>query len=484
MFIGLDLGTSGVKAMLIDGEGRIIASASAALTNERPHEGWSEQDPASWIVAADQVMDELATRQPKAMSAVAGIGLSGHMHGATLLDAEDKPLRPCMLWNDVRSAKQALKMDQNPDFRLISGNIIFPGFTAPKVAWVRENESEIFNKVTKILLPKDFLRLWLTGDYVSDMSDASGTSWLDVAKRDWSDTLLSACGLSRAHMPRLVEGSEVSGDLRSVLAAKWGMRQRCVVAGGGGDNAASAIGMGTVKKGQAFVSIGTSGVLFAANDAYLPNPESAVHAFCHALPDTWHQMGVILSAADSLNWWAKQCATKAPVLVAALGDDLKGPASCQFLPYLGGERTPHNNADIRGAFLGLGHGDDRSSMTHAVMDGVGYAFRDCMAALEKAGTQIARVTAIGGGSNARIWLDIIANVLNVPVDVPDDGDFGGAFGAARLGRLAVTGEAPEDICVPPKTKFVVEPKRDVASAYAEGYGRYTASYPLIKALSS
>lgn len=483
MFVGLDLGTSAVKAMLMDEGGRILTTTQSELTNERPHDGWSEQDPNSWIDATDAAMAQLVEKCPKEMSALKGIGLSGQMHGATLVDDAGKALRPCMLWNDTRSAAQAAKLDANPAFRALSGNIVFPGFTAPKVDWVKENEESTFKKTKKILLPKDFLRLWLVGEAVSEMSDASGTSWLDVGKRDWSPELLDACDLSLEHMPRLVEGTEVSGQLRSALAAKWGIRGACVVAGGGGDNAASAVGMGTISKGQAFVSIGTSGVVFAANESYLPNPESAVHAFCHAIPNRWHQMGVILSAADSITWWANQCASSPKALTAALGDQLAGPSSCQFLPYLGGERTPHNDAHIRGSFIGLSHTDDRDQMTQAVLEGVAFAFRDSLLALKEAGTELNRLTAIGGGSNARIWLEIIANVLNVPVEVPQDGDFGGAYGAARLGRLAATGEMVEDVCTPPRTRFQVEPNAALADAYGEAHMRYQKSYQLLKQLN-
>ena len=238
------------------------------------------------------------------MKRVRGIGLSGQMHGATLLDRADRPLRPCILWNDGRSAEEAAELDADPRFRSVTGNIVFPGFTAPKLVWVHRNEPKIFGDVAKVLLPKDFVRLWLSGQHASDMSDSAGTSWLDVAKRDWSDELLAATSLHRDQMPSLFEGTEQTGKLRSVLAGRWGMQSPPVIAGGGGDNAASACGVGTVAPGSAFVSIGTSGVLFVANERFRPNAESAVHAFCHALPNTWHQMGVILSAAASLEWLA------------------------------------------------------------------------------------------------------------------------------------------------------------------------------------
>ena len=270
------------------------------------------------------------------------------MHGATILDEGDEVLRPCILWNDTRSHVEAAELDADPRFRQVTGNIVFPGFTAPKLAWVRKNEPDIFARVRWVLLPKDYLRLWLTGEHMSEMSDSAGTSWLDVGARRWSSELLAATELSERQMPTLVEGSEPAGRLRDELAARWGMAKGIVVAGGAGDNAASACGMGTVQPGQAFVSLGTSGVIFAANGSYLPNPQSAVHTFCHALPNTWHQMGVILSATDSLNWLSGVTGRSAGELTGELGDKLKAPGSVTFLPYLSGERTPHNDATIRG----------------------------------------------------------------------------------------------------------------------------------------
>ncbi|MEB2845557.1 xylulokinase [Rhizobiales bacterium RZME27] len=484
MYLGLDLGTSGVKALLIDGDQKIIGSANGLLDVSRPHPGWSEQDPEHWVRATEEAVAGLKAKFPKELSAVKGIGLSGQMHGATLLDADDKVLRPCILWNDTRSHKEAAALDANPIFRKLTGNIVFPGFTAPKLAWVKNNEPDIFAKVAKVLLPKDFLRLWLTGEHISEMSDSAGTSWLDTGARKWSAELLAATDLSEKQMPSLVEGTDQAGKLRGELLAEWGMADDVVVAGGAGDNAASAIGMGTVSHGSAFVSLGTSGVLFAATDSYLPKPESAVHAFCHALPKTWHQMGVILSATDALNWHSKVSGKPAADLVAELGDTLKAPSGVTFLPYLSGERTPHNDAVIRGAFLGLEHESSRSVLTQAVLEGVTFAIRDNLEALKSAGTQIERVTAIGGGSRSRYWLASIATSLGVPVDIPADGDFGAAFGAARLGLIAATGADPVAVCTAPKTETTIDPVAGLSEGYEAAYARYRAAYPAIRALAS
>ncbi|MCV3238388.1 xylulokinase [Mesorhizobium sp. ZC-5] len=484
MYLGLDLGTSGVKALLIDAAQRIVGSANGALDVSRPHPGWSEQDPADWIRAAEDAVAALRAALPNELAAVRGIGLSGQMHGATLLDDADRVLRPCILWNDTRSHMEAAKLDADPRFRKITGNIVFPGFTAPKLAWVKNNEPDIFAKVAKVLLPKDFLRLWLTGEHISEMSDSAGTSWLDVAQRKWSPELLAATDLDERHMPSLVEGTEAGGTLRTELAGAWGMGSGVVVAGGAGDNAASACGMGTVKAGAAFVSLGTSGVLFAANGSYLPNPESAVHTFCHALPQAWHQMGVILSATDSLNWLSEITGRKAGELTAELGDDLKAPTGVTFLPYLSGERTPHNDAVIRGSFTGLAHESSRAVLTQAVLEGVAFAFRDSLEALHAAGTELTRVTAIGGGSRSRYWLKAIATALGIPVDIPADGDFGAAFGAARLGLVAAERADPFAICAPPETAETIDPDPKLSGAFAEAYQRYSALYPAIRGVSS
>lgn len=310
------------------------------------------------------------------------------------------------------------------------------------------------------------------------MSDSAGTLWLDVAARDWSEPLLAATGLTREHMPRLVEGSDASGRLRPELAARWGMTQAPVVAGGGGDNAASACGVGAVKPGSAFVSLGTSGVLFVTNDRFSPNVASAVHAFCHAVPDTWHQMGVILSATDSLNWLSKILRRPAAELTAMV-TDLKGPSAVQFMPYLGGERTPHNDVAIRGGFQGLAHETGEADLTHAVLDGVAFALMDCLGALTAAGSSVTRVTAVGGGSRSRTWLEIIATVLGVTVDVPQDGDFGAALGAARLGQAAADGYDPATFFAPPLAASI-DPNPDLRSAYADAYRRWRNLYPAMK----
>jgi len=479
MYLGLDLGTSSIKALLIDDDQAIVAEATAPLNVARLHSGWSEQDPGDWIVAAQTVLGTISAEND--LGGVRAIGLSGQMHGATLLDRAGKVLRPCILWNDTRAHAEAAAFDADPDFRQISGNIVFPGFTAPKLAWIKTHEPDIFEGTAKVLLPKDYLRFWLTGEYVSEMSDAAGTSWLDTGRRDWSDTLLAATGLGREHMPGLVEGSDISGGLRGDIASTYGMRPGLAVAGGAGDNAASAVGVGVVKAGQAFVSLGTSGVLFAANDGYLPNPDTALHTFCHALPDRWHQMGVILAASDALAWYGRLVGHDPAQLTGELGD-LTGPGRAVFLPYLGGERTPHNDAHVRAVMSGLEHATDRAAGTRAVLEGVAFAFADSFAAIAGTGARIDHLIAVGGGSRSQYWLSVIATVLGVPIHVPAAGDFGGAFGAARLAMMAA-GQGGAEIAVPPPTDQIIEPVSGLGGAFQDAYQRYRATYAALKDLS-
>ena len=478
MFIGLDLGTSGLKAVLMTEAQEVVAEATAPLTVSRPQEGWSEQAPADWIAAAETVFDRLA---PFGLAGVRAIGLSGQMHGATLLDASDEVLRPCILWNDTRSHEEAAELDGDPMFRRLTGNIVFPGFTAPKLMWVARNEPAIFAKVAKVLLPKDYLRLWLTGDHVGEMSDAAGTSWLDTGARDWADDLLAATGLSRDQMPRLVEGSEVSGTLRAARAGRWGLPKGVIVAGGGGDNAAAGVGVGVVRAGEAFASLGTSGVLFAANDGYQPDAQTAVHTFCHALPGTWHQMGVILACTDALNWFAGLAGSDAAALTSGLGA-LQPPGKTLFLPYLGGERTPLNSASIRGAFIGLEHATDRAAATRAVLEGVTFAFRDCRDALAATGTRLEKLLAVGGGSRSDYWLKALATALDCPVQVPVAGDFGGAFGAARLALMAATGAGAE-IATLPRIARELAPDTRLKDAFDAGHARHIAARNAIGSLT-
>lgn len=483
MFIGLDLGTSGVRALLVRENGKVVASAESATPVSHLHPGWSEQDPADWISACRATFEELRVSSPSEMAQLRGVSLSGQMHGATIIDKNGDVLRPCMLWNDTRSFEQAARLDAIPAFRKVSGNIVFPGFTAPKVLWVAENEPEIFAQIAKVLLPKDYLSFWLTGNTVSDMSDSAGTSWMDVGARAWSDTLLDLSGMRRDQMPNLIEGTRAAGIVRAELAAELGLPEGVTVIAGGGDNAVAACGVGALREGDGFVSLGTSGVLLAARDGFAASPESAVHTFCHAIPGAWYQMGVTLAATDSLNWLSGIVGHSPSELTAELGETIGDPGTLHFLPYLSGERTPHNDSAIRGAFTGLDISSTRPDMTRAVLEGVSFALRDNLEALKSTGANLTRVLAIGGGAQSRYWIELIATALNLPVDLPEQGEFGAALGAARLAICGVTGASPSDVMTKPTIAETIQPRTDLIAAYDTSYRKFAALYPALKATS-
>jgi xylulokinase len=478
MYLGIDIGTSSVKAILMDEGGAVVEQASSPLTVSRPHPLWSEQDPADWWAATSHAVTQLDQQKRRQ---VRTIGLSGQMHGATLLGADDQPLRPAILWNDGRSAAQCAALEASiPDLGQITGNRAMPGFTAPKLGWVREHEPDVFAQVKTVLLPKDYVRLCMTGDKASDMSDSAGTLWMDVAKRDWSDVMLGATGLDRSHMPQLFEGNQRTGKLSPAIATAWGMDPVSVIAGGG-DNAAGAVGVGVVNPGEAFLSLGTSGVLFLANSGYSSNPAGGVHSFCHALPGRWHQMSVILSAASCVDWASKLCGFQdAAALYAAIEARGVPSTSEMFLPYLSGERTPHNDPDAKGVLFGLTHESDAAAIGQAVLEGVAFAFRDGMDALTDSGAPVDTITVIGGGARSAYWGKILASVLGRPLIYRDGGEVGPALGAARLAQLMKTGGPIEEICPAPPILSVIEPDDRLSDAYAAKLPLFRSLYKNLK----
>lgn len=479
MYLGIDIGTSGVKAVLVEERGAIAAQGTAALDVSRPYQMWSEQDPAAWVRATEEAVLALPSTL---RGAVKGVGLAGQMHGATLLGADDRPLRPAILWNDGRSFAECVELEAaEPHTRAITGNIAMPGFTAPKLAWVRKHEPEIFAQVRTVLLPKDYVRLVLTGDKASDMADSAGTLWLDGAARNWSDAMLAATGLARSMMPKLYEGSAATGVLSAEVAARWGMG-RVPVAAGGGDNAAGAAGVGVVGDGDALLSLGTSGVIFVATRDFRPNPARAVHAFCHCLPDLWHQMSVHLSAASCLDWAAAAMGVDVPALLMLA--EQSGPASGPelFLPYLSGERTPHNDPAVRAAFLRMGNETGPGQLAAAVLEGVAFAHADGLDALREAGTDVAALSVIGGGARSRHWGRILASVLDVRLDYLEGGEVGPALGAAKLAQIAVTGADPAEVCQRPPLAHSIEPDRDLAERLAPKLAAFRAAYGAVRHL--
>ena len=481
MDLGIDVGTSEVKVVLLDAAQRVVGQAHSAVPISRPQPLWSEQNPHDWWAATVAALAQLRAAHPKEFGAVRGLGLSGHMHGATLLDAHDRVLRPAILWNDGRSHAQCAELERRaPRSREITGNIAMPGFTAPKLMWVEQHEPEVFRRTARVLLPKDFVRLQLTGEAVSDMSDSAGTLWLDVAKRAWSDVMLAATHLQRSHMPRLVEGSEASGTVLPAVATELGLPAGVVVAGGAGDNAASAAGIGVAAPGTAFLSLGTSGVYFVANAAYSPNPARAVHAFCHAFPNTWHQMTVMLSAASALRWLRTLTHADSEAQLVAEAEALPtGTPVPLFLPYLSGERTPHNNPHASGVLFGLTHDHTRAHLARAVLQGVAFAFRDGQQALLEGGAQIDSVTLVGGGSRSAPWAQVLADTLGRTLERRSGADVGAALGAARLGRLARTGESVASVCTLPKVIDSFAPNPGRAELLAERHLQFQRLYDVL-----
>ena len=479
MFLGIDIGTSEVKALLLNERHQIVATAGSALGISRPHAGHSEQLPQDWWAATQSALAALRSAQAEAYLAVQAIGLSGQMHGAVLLDGNNNVLRPAILWNDTRASLECTQMmEELPSSPQLAGSLVMPGFTAPKLRWLAAHEPAVFKRIAKVLLPKDYVRVLLIDDFVTDMSDASGTAWLDVEKRDWSDALLGLTALTRQQMPRLVEGSQSSGVLSVTAATRLGLRPGIPVAGGGGDNAASAVGMGAVDAGQGFLSLGTSGVLFLVTPSYMPNAASATHAFCHAVPGKWHQMSVMLSAASCLQWAThllgaeSEAALEAKASALTLSEREAGPI---FLPYLSGERTPHNSASVRGSFHGLSHDTHAAHLAYAVMEGVSFGLRDGLRALQMAGCSAHRLSLVGGGARSAFWAQQLSSSLNLEIVTHGGSIAGGALGAARLAWLAVGGDMSA-VCTAPEIDHVFTPDRSEQSLLAPRYEQFRQLY--------
>jgi xylulokinase len=481
-FIGIDLGTSGLRAILVDQFGNFIASSESKYEVSNPKTGWSEQNPEDWKHACKLAFIGLRENFPKEISRLKSIGVAGHMHGAVLLDDLNKPLRPCILWNDARSYKEAQNLDSLPKVRDVSGNIVFPGFTAPKLMWVKNNEPDLFQKIKTVVLPAGYLNTWLIGAPFADMSDSAGTSWLDVKSRKWSEHLIVSSDMQIDQMPELVEGNQIAGKIQGDLASELGFPNDVMIVGGAGDNAAAACGVGAIQEGEGLVSLGTSGVLLISRDRCKPFPDAAVHTFCHAIPEKWYQMGVILSATDSINWLSQISGKTALELDQLLPNEPTGPANEKFFPYLSGERTPLNDAHIRAGFAGLGQTSDLEKLTQCVMEGVAFALRDCLEAIKKTGTSPSSLLATGGGSASQFWLQTISNTLNIEIEKPKTGEFGAALGAARLAITAIIKEPIEKIMTKPEIERKIMPNQKYVNLYQTAYEIYKKGHVNLRGL--
>jgi xylulokinase len=481
MFLGLDIGTSAVKAVLADERQRVRASATVPLATQRPHPLWSEQDPDRWWTASAEALAGLRAAEPQLFAAVAAIGLSGQMHAATLLDESGRPLRPAILWNDGRSHREAARLrEDHPDIARLTGVPAMAGFTGPKLLWLARHEPEILRRTRRILCAKDVVRLRLTGEALTDPSDAAGTWFLDEARRAWCPRAVEACGIPEDLLPGIVEGSAVGGRLRPGVAAELGLPAGIPVAGGAGDAAAGAVGLGAVEDGDAFVSLGTSAQLFVTRSSYEPAPERMVHAFCHPLPGRWSQIAALLNGASCLAFAERLFGTDVGTLVAESEREFRAPAEILFLPYLTGERTPHDDPHARGVLFGLAADTPRALVVQAILEGVAFSFADAQDALAAAGTAVRRAGMVGGGARSLFWARIIASVMNVPLTRYRGAEHGPAFGAARLARLVATGEAPASVCTPPDTLDVVEPVSSLVDTYRPRVAAFRGLYAALR----
>jgi xylulokinase len=471
-FIGVDVGTTGVKAIAISRTGDVLARAEGGYPLSAPAPGYAEQDPEDWWRASEAALSAVGADR------AAGIGLSGQMHGLVALDQDDRVIRPAILWNDQRTSAECEEIERRIGVeRLIrlTGNRALTGFTAPKLLWLREHEPEAYGRIRHVLLPKDYVRLRLTGERATDVADASGTLLFDVAQRRWSDEVLDALEIPPEWLPEAIESPQISGRTADGIA----------VAAGAGDQAAGALGVGVAGPGALSVVLGTSGVVFAALPAYEPEPEGRLHVFCHAVPGTWHAMGVMLSAAGSLRWFRDSFAPTVAydeLLTEAAGVE-PGAGGVLFLPYLSGERTPHADPRARAAFTGLGLEHGRAALVRAVLEGVAYAMRDSLELLQDVGVRAESGRASGGGARSRLWLRIVSSTLGLPLELTAVEE-GAALGAALLGAVAAGAfsDVHEAIEACIRTRERIEPEPGWSRAYEAGYPRFRALYPSLEYL--
>ena len=481
--LGIDLGTSGCKAIVVERDGNILATATAEYPLSSPKPLWSEQDPADWWKGLVTSVRAALKAAPTAI--IEGIGLSGQMHGATLLDADNNVVRPAILWNDGRCQAECDQLHAKvPKLIKETGNRALVGFTAPKLLWVQRHEPKVWKKVRKVLLPKDWLRWKLTDAFVADMSDGAGMLLMDVAKRRWSKTMLAACGIDESYLGTLIEGSAVSGYVTRNAADELGVPVGIPVIGGGGDQAAGAVGAGCVKPGQTTIALGTSGVVFTTTAGYAPDKAGRLHTFCHALPGTWHQMGVMLSAAGSLQWYRDTFfpGVDFGTLCAEAADAPLGSDGLIFLPYLTGERTPHCDPEARGALIGLTRRHQRAHITRAVLEGICFGLTDSLSLIRSNGTTVREATVTGGGTRSAVWMQILADIANVRIILRAGGDAGPALGAARLALIGVCNVPVAKACAPGPVVATYSPKAAHVKAYIPLTARFAQAYPAVRSL--
>ena len=483
LYIGVDLGTSAVKLLLMDGEGKIHKIVSKEYPLYFPHPGWSEQKPKDWFAQSMAGIRELVSECDR--SQVAGISFGGQMHGLVALDGEDRVIRPAILWNDGRTGEETDYLNQKigqDKLSAYTANITFAGFTAPKLLWMKKHEPENFAKISKIMLPKDYLAYCLSGSFCTDVSDASGMLLLDVKNRRWSGEMLEICGITEEQLPRLYESYEVVGTLKPEIAEELGLSASVKVIAGAGDNAAAAVGTGTVGDGMCNISLGTSGTIFISSKSFGVDKNNALHSFAHS-DGHYHLMGCMLSAASCNKWWNEDILRTGDFAAEQAGITKLGENQVFYLPYLMGERSPHNNPDARAMFLGMSMDTTREDMTLAVLEGVVFGLRDSLEVAKSLGIQIERTKICGGGAKSPLWKKILANIMNLKVDVVESEE-GPALGGAMLAAVGC-GEYPDVETAAKKIVKVVDtvvPEPELAEKYEERYQKFKKIYPAVKGL--
>ena len=483
-YLGIDLGTTALKCIITDHNQLVAGVSEVRLAIARPRPQWSEQAPLEWWASLQKACKTLRTEHPGAWARIAAIGLSGQMHGAVVLDGAGRVLRPAILWNDGRSVAEATHLNETiPCIGQLAGVRAMAGFTAPKILWLQEHEPEIFKNIAMLLAPKDFLRFQMSGEFLTDPCDASAMLLFDVGRRQWSKDLVEAVGLSLGKLPRVSEGPEASAHLSKHAAKLLGLPAGLPIATGSGDAAASAIGIGAIHEGDGFISLGTSAQYFVTSKDYRPRPEQMIHALCHGLPDLWYQVAALLNGASPLTWLGSILpGGTVQSLLQRTQRRYRGIGNILFLPYLNGERTPHDDPLARAAFHGLQAGTTQEDLALAVLEGVALSLADCQDVLAQSGTRVAELLVVGGGTRSTFWMQMLANALNRPISIAKGSEVGAAFGAARLARLAVTGESFAAVCGKPKALLRLEPEQNLSKAYAERLGDFRALYHALKGI--
>jgi xylulokinase len=484
LYLGVDIGTTAVKAIVVDHDQRVVAHVLRAHPTSRPQPGWSEQSPDDWVAAVREAIAELRATAPLACARVAAVGLSGQMHSPVLLGRDLRPLQPAMLWNDGRGQAECAELLRDvPGLAEVTGVEPMAGFSAAKLLWVRKHRPEVFARIAYVILPKDYVRLRLTGEVASDMSDAAGTQLFDQARRRWASEVVSAVGLTEAQMPPLHEGVSVAGTLLAGAAAEYGLPAGIPIAAGGGDAGTGALGIGCIERGQGFISLGTAATFVVVDDRYAPKPETMLHNFAHCIPGRWFQMAGMLNGASVVRWALDLVGESDPDrMMQAIEANYRGPSRLLFLPYLTGERTPHNNPDARGVFFGLDAATTKVDLIQAALEGVAFSLRDARNCVIAANADCARPGFIGGGSRNRFWGQVIANVTGLTLIPYRDADLGPALGAARLAIIAATGAEVGKIGLVPDAAGAIAPDEAMLAAYAPRFAAFRTLYRSIKNL--